>query len=171
MTIKACTKEDVDEMGRVLIQSYRENYTYLWFDDGEKYIVDCFGYEKLNAELSDPNAAFFLFYEGQKPVGVMKLNISSALGEFSADAALELERIYIIKEASGKGIGKEAIDFVCDFARERNKAVIWLKAMDSSAAVGFYERRGFAVIGESWLSFPEMKDEYKRMVIMVLRSF
>jgi len=168
MTIRACTTADIDLVIRVLIQSYRETYTHLWFDDGESYIQANFSAERLNGELSDPNSAFFLAYDGQIPVGVIKLNINSSLGSYSADKALELERIYFIKEALGKGMGKEAIDFVENFARQRNKSIVWLKAMDSSAAVKFYLKKNFRITGEAWLSYEVMKDKYKRMVVMVL---
>lgn len=168
MTIRACTTADLDLVTRVLLQSYRETYLYLWYDDGESYIQANFNAERLNAELSDPNAAFFLAYDEQTPVGVIKVNINSALGSYSADSALELERIYFIKEALGKGMGTEAVDFVENFARQRNKSIVWLKAMDSSAAVKFYLKKHFRITGEAWLTYEVMKDEYKRMVVMVL---
>jgi GNAT superfamily N-acetyltransferase len=168
MTIKACSKEDIDLLLRVFLQSYREHYLYLWFDGGESYMRSNFSAERLNEELSDPNAAFFLAYDGDTPVGAIKLNIDKALGSYPAAAALELERIYFTREGLGKGLGKETIDFVEDFARRRNKSIVWLKAMDSSPAVKFYLKRNFRITGEAWLSFDAMKDEYKRMVVMVL---
>jgi len=167
--IKICTKEDIDELTRVLMQSYRENYLYLWYDDGEAYVRSSFGGDRLSDELSDPNSVFYLVYDGQKPVGVIKLNIDGPLKGYSTDAALELERIYFIKEASGKGLGTAAVNFITNFARERKKSIIWLKAMDSSAAVEFYKNRGFRITGETWLTYPAMKEEYRRMVIMVLK--
>ena len=169
MTIRSCTKDDIDLLVRIFLQSYRENYLYLWFDGGENYMQANFTAERLNEELSDPNAAFFLVYDDQRPIGVIKLNIDKGLGNYPADGALELERIYFIKEGLGKGLGKEAIDFVENFARERNKSIVWLKAMDSSPAVNFYLKRNFRITGETWLGYEEMKDEYKRMVIMVLK--
>jgi len=171
MKIRSCKIEDTDLLVRVLLQSYRENYLYLWLDGGESYIRTNFSAERLNEELSDPNAAFFLVYDEEKPVGVIKLNISKSISGFPAEAALELERIYFIKEASGKGLGRESISFILDFARENNKSVVWLKAMDSSAAIEFYKKRGFQIVGETWLGYQAMKEEYRRMVIMVLKLF
>ena len=168
MTIRSCTKDDIDLLIRLLLQSYRENYLYLWFDGGDTYIRANFSAERLNEELSDPNAAFFLVYDEQRPVGVIKLNIDKGLDSYPAASALELERIYFIREGLGKGLGREAIDFVKNFARQKNKSIVWLKAMDSSSAVNFYLNRSFRITGETWLGFREMKDEYKRMVVMVL---
>lgn len=104
--IKTCTKENIKDLIQISKQSYLEHYTYLWLDNGESYMQANFNADKLSDELSDPNSVFFLIYDGENPVGLMKLNINSAVSVFSPDTALELERIYFIKEASGKGFGK-----------------------------------------------------------------
>lgn len=168
LKIKPCTEEDIDDLLNVAKQSYLEHYTYLWDDNGAGYMQASFNPGKLHDELSNPNSAFFLLHDGQKFVGLIKLNINSPAAGFSADTALELERIYFIKEASGKGLGKEAINFVVGFARQRQKTVIWLKAMDSSAAVEFYKRRGFQIISGFELHYLNLKDEYKGMYVMAL---
>jgi ribosomal protein S18 acetylase RimI-like enzyme len=167
-TIKPCTSEDLENLIKVLRQSYLEHYTYLWHDNGAWYMQASFNADRLQEELSNPNSAFFLLHDGQKFVGLIKLNVDSAIDGFSSDTALELERIYFIKEASGKGLGKEAINFVIDFARQRQKTVVWLKAMDSSDAVEFYKKRGFQVISDFELRLPNIKDEYRKMYVMTL---
>lgn len=168
MTIKACTIEDIKDLIQVAQQSYREHYLYLWLDNGEGYMQASFNFDKLYGELSDLNSVFFLIQDDQRLVGLIKLNINSATGSYSADEALELERIYFIKEASGKGFGKEAISFVVNFSKQRNKSIIWLKAMDSSAAVDFYKKRGFQITGEFELRYPNLRDEFRKMYVMTL---
>ncbi|MBN9382277.1 MAG: GNAT family N-acetyltransferase [Chitinophagaceae bacterium] len=171
LTIKTCTTGDINDLIQIAQQSYREHYTYLWLDNGEGYIQSNFNFDKFQGELSDPNAAFFLIHDGPAPVGLIKLNLNSATGVFSADTTLELERIYFIKEASGKGLGKEAINFVLNFAKQRGKSIIWLKAMDSSAAVEFYKKRGFQITAETELNYPNLRDEFRKMYVMVLHLY
>lgn len=165
MQIRICTKDDIATLIEVSTQSYMEHYTYLWHDNGENYIRSNFNYEKLSDEMAIPNAVFFLILDEERAVGLIKLNIDSAVSNFPADQALELERIYFVKEAAGKGFGKEAISFVSDFAKQRNKKVIWLKAMDSSPAVEFYKKRGFVITAETYLNYPEIKDEFRKMFL------
>jgi hypothetical protein len=43
--------------------------------------------------------------------------MDSAINTFITNEALEREQIYFIKEASGKGLGKEVINFVSNIAR------------------------------------------------------
>lgn len=166
MQIRECTYTDIPVLIGISIQSYREHYTYLWHDEGEHYIRTNFNYEKLETEMSDLNSVFFLLLSGQKPVGILKLNIDKGINEYTSGESLELERIYIISEASGKGVGKETIDFVVEFAKQRNKKRIWLKTMDGSRAVGFYKKQGFEWIGETFLNYPAMRDDFRKMIIL-----
>ena len=168
MQIKTCTQKDTRDLVEISTRSYLENYTYLWLDNGVNYINNNFNVDKINEEMSGANSVFFLVEDEQKPVGLIKLNIDSKTGNFSADEALELERIYFVKEGAGKGLGKKAIEFVKDFAKQKSKKIIWLKAMESSAAVAFYKKLGFTIAGETNLNYPGIKSEFQKMFIMHL---
>jgi GNAT superfamily N-acetyltransferase len=74
-----------------------------------------------------------------------------------------------MKVATGKGYGRQAVEFCFDYAKNLKKEIIWLKAMDSSDAVAFYENLGFEVCGTFRLDFPQMKPEFRGMVIMLKR--
>jgi diamine N-acetyltransferase len=89
-----------------------------------------------------------------------------ALAGAAKEQALELERIYLTKSASGKGIGSYVLNFIFDFARSKNKKFIWLKVMDSSEAVNFYKQHGFEICGTHHLDFTQMKPELRGMFIM-----
>ena len=52
-------------------------------------------------------------------------------------------------EVRGWGVGADLVDAVVDYvAQSGDGTVLWCTAR--MAAVGFYERKGFAVIGETW---------------------
>lgn len=163
-----CSITDLHVLQDIAINSYGDHYLYLWHDGGMWYINRCFSDDALKKELEDSNAAFFLIYTNNELVGFLKLNIDKAIEGFTEQEALELERIYLIKSASGKGIGKAAVNFTKQFAQEKNKKVIWLKAMDSSKSVDFYEQNRFAKCGTYTLDFEAMKEEYRGMYVMKL---
>jgi ribosomal protein S18 acetylase RimI-like enzyme len=97
-----------------------------------------------------------------KTVGYLKVKLDSCLD--NEPGGLEIERIYLSKEAAGQGLGKQLIERAFGIARQLDKQYVWLKAMDSSAnSLHFYRKRGFDVIGETYLSFPQMRPEYRRM--------
>ena len=168
LTIIPCNPSDLHTLQDIAINSYGDHYLYLWYDGGMWYIDRCFSDAALKKELEDANSAFFMVQADEQLVGFLKLNIDKELEGYSAQDALELERIYLLKSATGKGIGKALLDFTKQYSRQRNKKVIWLKAMDSSPSVAFYEQHGFVKCGTSSLDFEAMKEEYRGMYTLKL---
>ncbi|WP_299702221.1 GNAT family N-acetyltransferase [uncultured Pontibacter sp.] len=166
IAITPCTAADAPALRDVALESYNDHYTYLWHDGGAWYIERCFSEEALRKELEDPNAAFFIISYKDEPVGFMKLNKDKALEGYTDAECLELERLYLVDRALGIGIGKWAVDFAVQYALECDKRIVWLKAMDSSRAVDFYEQNGFKKCGTEELDFEMMKEIYRGMVVM-----
>jgi len=166
LEIKPCSVVDAGELAEVAVRAYRDHYLYLWNDDSSWYTSRSFSVAQFEKELKDPNAAFYLLkYDGFN-AGFIKLNLDQQLEGFESIPAMELERIYIAKSASRKGIGRKAMEFCFKLARKRNKKLIWLKSMDSSDALLFYERLGFTERGTFRLNFELMKPEYRGMKIL-----
>lgn len=166
--ITPCTSKDLHTLQDIAINAYGDHYLYLWYDGGAWYLEKSFSQKVLQQELANPNAAFFLIYSNEELVGFLKLHINQPLDKYTATEALELERIYLTKAASGKGIGREVMRFTKAFAAQRNKRIIWLKAMDSSRATDFYEQNGFRKTGTYTLNFGQMKPEYRGMYVLQL---
>ncbi len=164
---KVCSKEDITQLIAVAIQSYNEHYTHLWHDKGKNYVKNSFNSEQLSKEMEHPNAIFFLVLVDSIPSGFVKLNIDKAIDAYTSDEALELERIYFLKNAAGKGLGKETLSMITTFAKDRGKKLIWLKAMKGGEAQGFYQKQGFELINETTLTLPHIKEEHRGMVVML----
>jgi GNAT superfamily N-acetyltransferase len=168
LEIVPCSPDHIETLITVAQKSYRQYYTYLWTDQAEAYMQRSFSSTTIRQEIADPNAAFFLAVYQGVPSGFLKLNLNKAMPGFPAIPALEVERVYLLQEVSGKGIGRRLIDFAIQQARNTDKNAVWLKTMDSSTAAGFYERMGFIRFGTERLSYPEMKEEYRGMIWMKL---
>jgi GNAT superfamily N-acetyltransferase len=165
--IKRIGVADVTELSEIAVRAYSDHYLHLWYDDGKWYIEKSFSEKKLLPELEDFNAWFFIIYHNKEAVGFWKLNIDAPLLDEENINALELERIYLTRSASGKGIGKKVIDYTSEIAQEKNKKLIWLKVMDSSSAtIQFYKKMGFEICGTAHLNFEMMKPEYRGMYVM-----
>jgi diamine N-acetyltransferase len=166
IAILPCSTTDLTVLRQVALAAYDDHYTYLWHDGGEWYKARCFTEEALSVEFADSNTAFFLIYQKDEPVGFLKLNKDKALEGYTDAECLELERLYLLEHASGIGIGKWAIDFTMQYALEQGKRIVWLKAMDSSRSVAFYEHNGFTKCGTYELDFEQMKEMYRGMIVM-----
>ncbi|TMI96616.1 MAG: GNAT family N-acetyltransferase [Bacteroidetes bacterium] len=162
-----CNTEDALPLSEIAIRSYKDFYLYLWHDNGEWYVNRSFSPPVFEKELRDPNHAFFFLKQTEKLVGFLKMNINQPLHNYEKFDCIELERIYLVRSATGKGHGHKVVEFCFEYARKLNKQLIWLKAMDSSEAVFFYEKLGFERCGSFQLDFPKMKKEFRGMVIMM----
>jgi ribosomal protein S18 acetylase RimI-like enzyme len=56
--------------------------------------------------------------------------------------------IAVVPSQRSRGLGRELMDALLDDAREAGYAQVSLSVEKDSPAVGFYERYGFAVVGE-----------------------
>jgi GNAT superfamily N-acetyltransferase len=167
LQIMRCNVENAEEIAEVAVRAYRDHYLYLWNDDGSWYVNRCFNLSQIKKEISNNKAAFFLLKEKGKAIGFLKLNIDQPLEGLKETNAMELERIYLLKAATRKGFGAQAIAFCFDLARKMKKKIIWLNSMDSTEALHFYYRLGFSECGSFRLDFEIMKPEFRGMKILM----
>ncbi|WP_019987272.1 GNAT family N-acetyltransferase [Rudanella lutea] len=164
--ITPLTTTDAPALSEIALRAYRDHYLDYWYDRGEWYMKRSFDPAVLSAELADPTALFFLVSLDSEPVGFLKINPDHPLPGTTDPRSFELERIYLIGRVTGRGVGRAALTFTENLGRERGKTVLWLKAMDTSDALQFYNRVGFETCGTLQLEFPQMKVERRGMVIL-----
>jgi len=62
---------------------------------------------------------------------------------------LEVERIYVVSDMQGKGLGGRLIDFSIARANEFSKDFVWLGVWDQNfSAIEFYKKKGFVESGK-----------------------
>jgi ribosomal protein S18 acetylase RimI-like enzyme len=169
MEIRKIDSIQANMLSRLSKAIYKEYYLHLWHPGGADWYQDEYAYhpDKLRMELDDSNNQHFVVYENDKPLGYLKIRINAVLQEYESMNSLEIERIYLHKEIAGKGIGRELMLLSEAIAKENNKQMIFLKAMDSSAdAIAFYQKMGYTICGTWVLPFEQMKEEYRGMVIL-----
>jgi diamine N-acetyltransferase len=166
LIIQPITLADLEILADVATRAYFDHYKHLWYDEGAWYAHKCFNIKQLAEEISDEKNLFFMAIFDEKPVGFLKLRPENQLTE-QVGNGFEIERIYLTKEATGKGVGRKLMEFSIEMARQQHKDYVWLKAMDSSQdAIRFYESLGFEICGTSRLDFEQMKTEFLGMVAM-----
>lgn len=151
---------------------YKEYYLHLWHTGGADWYMEDYAYstEKIMRELMDRNIEYFIARENDIELGYLKINLNKKLAGFETLNAIEVERIYLYKNAAGKGFGKQLMQIAMNKARELKKDIIFLKAMDSSTdALKFYKKLGYEICGRLQLPLPTfhlMKEKYRGMVIL-----
>ncbi|MBW4361538.1 GNAT family N-acetyltransferase [Flavobacterium taihuense] len=166
ITIKECQKSQLDLLFEIALQTYNDSYPYLWSDEGTWYLDAFYRKTEFEKELSAPNVFYFLVYDARKIIGYLKLK-QNAIPPYPQELCTEIEKLYLLKEYTGKGIGKTLIKFIISLSKEHCRPVVWLKVMESSPAKYLYAKYGFKQTDKSYLDYPAMKKEYRWLLTMV----
>ena len=109
-----------------------------------KYLDEAYSHEKLIAELNDPNSIFYFAMMDQNVIGYLKLNFGASQTELKDNNALEIERIYVLKDFHGKKVGQLLFDKAIEIAKAQHVAYVWLGVWEENKkAIQFYTRNGF----------------------------
>ena len=113
------------------------------------FLKESFTADILAKEMLQASNYFFFAKSGNKIAGYIKLSASEAPGEIEENQALEIARIYVVKEIIGQKIGKSLIEFAFSFALQLQKKIIWLGVWEhNNRAITFYQNYGFEKFGE-----------------------
>ena len=151
-----CSIEHCDVLHQIALQTYNEHYTGIWHDQGKAYLERFYTKSLFQRELQNGSCKYYLIYDASTVIGFIKLQ-KNALHPHNADECLELNKIYILKAYTGRGIGRRAFQFVMSIAVAENVNVIWVNVMSESNARKFYEDLGFQWCHEVALDYPHMK--------------
>lgn len=139
------TLNDIGELQKIGKQTFFE--TFSWGNTEEnmtKYLQEGFSVKKLTAELTNPGSEFYFARLDGNIIGFLKLNFGQSQTELKDEGAVEIERIYVLKEYQGKKVGQALYEKAIDIAVEKNADYVWLGVWDQNPrAISFYKKNGF----------------------------
>jgi len=111
-----------------------------------EYLESAFTTEKLMSELTNINSEFYFAEMEGEVVGYLKVNFNDSQTELKVSNALEIERIYVLKEFHGKKVGQILYDKAIEIAKKKSLNNVWLGVWEQNPrAIRFYEKNGFKV--------------------------
>ncbi len=145
INIVSVTLNDLDQLQQIGRQTFFETFSAEnTEEDINKYLKEGFSIEKLANELNDKNAEFYFAELDSKIIGYLKLNFGPSQTELKDDKALEIERIYVLKEFHGKNVGQLLYEKAIQIARQTNADYVWLGVWEQNPrAINFYRKNGF----------------------------
>lgn len=162
------TKDTFDTYIQVGTKAYNQHYLHLWPNkDSKTYIESSFTKTVLKKEEKDANTQLFVIHFKKKSVGILKITLDSALHPYTSAEAVLIDKIYILNEYSGRGIGKKVLEFVALTAKEMHKKILWLDTMQKGPALHFYLKNGFEIHSETSIPFENAIEKEKPMYIMM----
>ncbi len=143
--IKKITINDIEQLQKIGRQTFYETFSAENTEENmEKYLKDRFSIEKLTSELRDNNTEFYFASLDNKVIGYLKLNFEQSQTEPQDDKAVEIERIYVLKDFHGKNVGQLLFDKAIQIATQKSADYVWLGVWEeNSRAINFYKKNGF----------------------------
>lgn len=145
--IKKVSLNELEALQQVARQTFWETFSAMNSEENmHQYLDERFSTAKLSEEMMNPDSEFYLAVVGERAVGYLKLNFGQAQTEFQDDQAVEIERIYVIKEFHGAKVGQGLYERAMRISEERKAPYVWLGVWENNLrAIGFYEKNGFVV--------------------------
>ncbi len=162
---------EVPVLHEVAITAYAGNFHTHWGAGGLEWYLDReYSITRLTADLEKPDIEWFLINLDDRPVGFVKLNTRSGLDEMPEGEGCELEKIYLLPEVKGGGIGKKVMAELIDrVGGMPGKRFLHLCVLDTNyPSIAFYKKTGFTFYSKCRLDLPCFKDEFRGMDRMIL---
>ncbi len=154
MIIKFATIADAPLLSLLSETTFRETY---WGTDTDEnilsHIANSFNIPKITEEITAVNLNHYLIVENElnQAVGYARMRYHQDLkpNYLPSKKALEIARIYVLKEFQGQKIGQLLMEYIENFAKQEDFDTIWLCVWKENLdGMRFYQRHGLEIIGE-----------------------
>ncbi|MFC2089304.1 GNAT family N-acetyltransferase [Bacteroidota bacterium] len=142
--------DQVGELVEIAINTFTETFfeTNL-AEDIENYNARCFTADQFRKEMLDPDSGFYFATFKERIAGYLKVNTGDAQTEPKEEDGLEVERIYVLAEYHGKGVGPALMDFAIEMGKDLGKSYLWLGVWEhNQRAQRFYSKYGMEVFDD-----------------------
>ena len=117
-------------------------------EDIDNYVSKNFTEDAFTKELAYQKNEYYLIYHKDKVAGYSKIIFNFPNENMTAQNITKMERLYLLEEFYGLGLGKELFDFNIKKSKQHNQKGIWLAVWtENQRAINFYHKMGFKTLG------------------------
>ena len=143
MKITKATIENIPLIKEIAEKSWRKHYPGILSNEQIEYMLEqMYSETELKNHFENPNDHYYLLSDDENFLGIMGFE-----NHYQKDTT-KLHRIYILEEAKGKGVGKFAINFLKNKAKESGDLRIILAVNKQNSSYHFYTSQGFKIYEE-----------------------
>lgn len=153
MIIRFATIADISLLSSISETTFIETY---WGTDTDEnilsHIAKSFNIPQITQEIAALNNHYLIVEnEFKQVVGYARMRYDQTLkpNDLQSEKALEIARIYILREFQGQKIGQLLMEYIETFAKKEGFDAIWLCVWKENLnGMRFYKRHGLEIIGE-----------------------
>jgi len=152
ITIRRVVADDVATLSAIAKQTFYDTFTGTCTEaDMQSFLEEYFNETQLSKELANEHDYCFFAEVDGKPAGYLRfMEDYNSFPLMKQWKALELKRIYILKEYHGKGIAQKLMDFFMEYAAVNEYKALWLGVWEyNNRAQHFYAKYGFENSGHT----------------------
>ena len=157
-------------IGTIGKKSFRRAFEHLFNNREEllEYLENTYCPVKLANSIRHEDNVYLLAFSDGEPAGFAKIKKYSLNEHIESVAQMELQKIYVLQEYHGKGIGTALLKEVKNVAKEVYPDYIWLDThISNESAIRLYEKNGFKKIGKYFFTIGTQTFEYHVMGLPV----
>lgn len=148
--IRRAGPADAQTLSDLGARTFSDTFAHLYDpQDLKDFLAEAYSLERTRADLADPAKAQWLVEAGGEALGYALAGPCGLPHDDVTPASGELKRIYFTKAAQGGGLGGRLFDEVMAWLLKDGPRDLWIGVWSENfGAQRFYERRGFAKVGE-----------------------
>lgn len=152
ITIRRIVLKDAPALAKISVHTFYDTFTgTCTVADMQLFLADYYNLAQVQSELSNEDDFYFFAEVNGQPVGYIRfMEDYSNLPLVKQWKALELKRLYVLKEYHGTGIAQQLMDFCITFAEQHTYQLVWLGVWEHNLrAQKFYTKYGFVNSGHT----------------------
>lgn len=149
--IRRVTINDAEVLSELAIKTFFDTFVGTCTEkDMDDFLYEYYNIEQVSKELNDKNDYFYFAEIDSIAVGYIRFKEDYANYEKMKQwKALELKRLYILKEFHGKGVAQALMNFYFNYAIDNKYELAWLGVWEFNfRAQKFYQKNGFENTGD-----------------------
>ena len=150
------TLEQINVVINLANTIWTEHYTPIIGKDQVAYMLRTYhSVHTISKEVNDKDTYYYLIFRGSSPVGYVGIRVE--------EKNLFLSKIYILSQERGYGLGRQAVEFIKDFASTKQLEKITLTVNKNNVdTIASYKKMGFKITGNLCLDIGEgyVMDDY-----------
>jgi diamine N-acetyltransferase len=143
LLIRSADLDDINTIGFLAQQIWPATYSEFVPADHLQYMLNLFyNPASLRRQMIDEHQQFLILEQGEEAIGFASWAPTGETGVF------KLHKLYMLPGQQGKGLGRMILQYIFSDIRPAGGTKLRLNVNRYNKAQQFYERMGFAIIGE-----------------------
>jgi len=145
VTIQPAGTDQIDVIHTLAHRTWRVAYKEMISPEQMEYMLTMmYSHQSLQYQIEKQQHTFLIAYDDNEPVGFAayfpKYDISPAI--------YRLDKLYVLTNQHGKGIGKKLIDHIITIIKPQGAALLELTVNRNNRSLHFYQKLGFTIVSE-----------------------